>query len=232
MIEIRAAKTRGHANHGWLDSYHTFSFADYHDPDHINFGHLRVINEDRVQPGTGFPTHGHSNMEIVTYVLEGELEHKDSMGNGSIIHPGDVQRMSAGTGVRHSEFNASASAVVHFLQIWILPNATGLVPSYEQRHFESRELDGKLRLIVSSDGHDGSLVVHQDMSLYAGRLTGDQLVRYKIAPGRRVYVQMARGSVRLNGLHLTPGDGARVTSEGDLSFDGGDSGEFLLFDLA
>jgi len=232
MIEIRQSATRGHANHGWLDSYHTFSFADYHDPAHMGFGDLRVINEDRVEPGTGFPTHGHRDMEIVTYLLAGELEHKDNMGNGSIIRPGDVQRMSAGTGVRHSEFNPSAIEVVHLLQIWILPNATGLAPSYEQNYFNAEDLNARLRLVASPDGRDGSVTVHQDMCLYAVRLNGGQRVSHDLAQGRRAYVQLVRGSVQLNGQRLAAGDGARISREPELRFSAGDGAEVLVFDLA
>ncbi len=232
MIEIRKSQTRGHANHGWLDSFHTFSFADYHDPVHMGFGHLRVINEDRVNPGTGFPTHGHRDMEIVTYVLDGSLEHKDSMGNGSVIRAGDVQRMSAGTGVRHSEYNASSDAIVHFLQIWIVPRESGLVPSYEQRHFEPQEFDGRLRLVASSDGRDGSVRVHQDVSLYAGRFDGSDSARYTLGPDRRAYVQVARGTVRIDGQLLGAGDGAKIVGEPELVLDSARGAELLVFDLA
>ncbi len=232
MIEIRKSETRGHANHGWLDSFHTFSFADYHDPVHMGFGHLRVINEDRVNPGTGFPTHGHRDMEIVTYVLDGSLEHKDSMGNGSVIRAGDVQRMSAGTGVRHSEYNASPDAIVHFLQIWIVPRESGLAPSYEQRHFGPQEFDGRLRLVASSDGRDGSVLVHQDVSLYAGRFDGGDSARYMLGPGRRAYVQVARGTVRINGRQLGAGDGAKIAGEPELVLDSARGAELLVFDLA
>ncbi len=232
MIEIRQSATRGHANHGWLDSHHTFSFADYHDPAHMGFSHLRVINEDRVNPGTGFPTHGHRDMEIITYLLEGSLEHKDSMGNGSVIRPGDVQRMSAGTGVRHSEYNASSDEIVHFLQIWIVPRESGLSPSYEQRHFDPQELTGRLRLVASSDGRDGSVIVHQDVSLYAGRLDGNDHVRYPLAPLRRAYVQVARGTVFLDGRTLAAGDGAQITGEPELRLDAAQGAELLVFDLA
>ncbi len=234
MVEIRKSETRGHANHGWLDSYHTFSFADYHDPEHMGFGHLRVINEDRVNPGTGFPTHGHRDMEIVTYLLEGSLEHKDSMGNGSVIRTGDVQRMSAGTGVRHSEYNASSGEAVHFLQIWIMPRENGLSPSYEQRHFGPQDLNGKLRLVASSDGRDGSILVHQDVSLYAGRFDDNETgtVRHLFGPGRRGYVQVARGTVRIGGRLLAAGDGAKITGEPELVLDEAANAELLVFDLA
>jgi len=231
MIQVRPAQERGHANHGWLDSFHTFSFADYYDPAHMGFSVLRVINEDRVIPGAGFPTHGHRDMEIVSYVLAGALEHKDSMGNGSIIRPGDVQRMSAGTGVRHSEYNPSASEPVHFLQIWILPKTRGIAPGYEQQHFEPAELDGQLRVVASPDGRDGSVTIHQDALLYAARLDGGTSLTHAIAPGRRAYVQVARGSVVLNGAALAAGDGAHIEQENPLRLDHGRGAEVLLFDL-
>jgi redox-sensitive bicupin YhaK (pirin superfamily) len=231
MIQIRKSEDRGHANHGWLDSFHSFSFADYHDPAHVQFSVLRVINEDRVVPSAGFPTHGHRDMEIVSYVLEGALEHKDSMGTGSVIRPGDVQRMSAGTGVRHSEYNASKSELVHFLQIWILPEVNSIQPGYEQKHFEPEELDGQLRIIASPDGRDGSVTVHQDVLLYAAKLDAAQNALHTIAPGRRVYVHVARGSLQLNGLPLAAGDGARIENESLLRFEQGRGAEVLLFDL-
>ncbi len=232
MIEIRRSAERGHANHGWLDSHHTFSFADYHDPAHMGFSHLRVINEDRVNPGSGFPTHSHRDMEIITYIIDGELEHKDSMGNGSIIRPGDVQRMSAGTGVRHSEFNPSASETVHFLQIWILPDTNGLAPGYEQRHFGRAELDGRLRVVASRDGREDSVAVHQDMNLYAVHLGRGQQVKHSLASGRCAYVQVARGSLELNGRQLLAGDGAGVSKEMELRLEAGNDAEVLVFDLA
>lgn len=231
MIQIRKSEDRGHANHGWLDSFHSFSFADYHDPAHVQFSVLRVINEDRVVPGAGFPTHGHRDMEIISYVLEGALEHKDSMGTGSVIRPGDVQRMSAGTGVRHSEYNASKSELVHFLQIWILPEANSIQPGYEQKHFEPEELDGQLRIIASPDGRDGSVTVHQDVVLYAAKLDAAQNALHTIAPGRRAYVHVARGSLQLNGLPLAAGDGVRIENESLLRFEQGRGAEVLLFDL-
>lgn len=231
MIQVRKSEDRGHANHGWLDSHHTFSFADYHDPAHVQFSVLRVINEDRVVPGAGFPTHGHRDMEIVSYVLEGALEHKDSMGNGSVIRPGDVQRMSAGTGVRHSEYNASKSELVHFLQIWILPEVNNIQPGYEQKHFEPGELDGRLRVIASPDGRDHSVTVHQDILLYAAKLDATQNALHTLAPGRRAYVHVARGSLQLNGLPLAAGDGARIENESPLRFEQGRGAEVLLFDL-
>jgi len=231
MIQLRKGTERGHAEHGWLDSYHTFSFADYYDSEQMGFSVLRVINEDRVQPGQGFPTHGHHDMEIVSYVLEGALEHKDSMGTGSVIRPGDVQRMSAGTGVRHSEFNASKQELVHFLQIWILPDRAGHAPSYEQKHFEPADLDGRLRLIASPDGREGSVTIHQDAAIYASRLNGTASATHALAPGRRAWVQVARGSVALNGQSLTAGDGARVEHETQLCLDQGRDAEVLVFDL-
>ena len=232
MIEIRKSAERGHANHGWLDSYHTFSFADYHDPEHVQFGSLRVINEDRVQPGKGFGTHGHRDMEIVSYVLDGALEHKDSMGTGSIIRPGDVQRMSAGTGVTHSEFNASQSELVHFLQIWILPETTGLAPGYEQKHFELADKRNRLCLVASPDGRDGSVTVRQDMYLYATILEDGAVATHAPGTGRRAYVFVARGSVELNGLALAAGDGARITGEPKISLKGMPGAEVLIFDMA
>jgi len=231
MIQVRKSEDRGHANHGWLDSFHSFSFADYFDPAHVQFSVLRVINEDRVAPGGGFPTHGHRDMEIVSYVLEGTLEHQDSLGTGSVIRPGDVQRMSAGTGVRHSEFNASNSELVHFLQIWILPDRSGHAPGYEQKHFAPAELDGTLRIVASPDGRNGSVTIHQDALLYAAKLNAAQQVTHTLVPGRRAYVHIARGALTLNGLPLTAGDGARVESDAQLRFDQGQDAELLLFDL-
>ena len=231
MIQVRKSEDRGHANHGWLDSHHTFSFADYHDPAHVQFSVLRVINEDRVVPGEGFPAHGHRDMEIVSYVLEGGLEHKDSLGTGSVIRPGDVQRMSAGTGVRHSEFNASKSEPVHFLQIWILPKTNGIAPGYEQKHFPPDDLSGRLRLIASPDGRDGSVTIHQDALLYATKLDGTMNVSHTLAAGRRAYVHVARGSVVLNGTPLATGDGARIENETRLRLEQGRDAEVLVFDL-
>ena len=231
MIQVRKSEERGHANHGWLDSYHTFSFADYHDPAHVQFSALRVINEDRVAPGAGFPTHGHRDMEIVSYVLEGGLEHRDSLCTGSVIRAGDVQRMSAGTGVRHSEFNASKAEPVHFLQIWILPKTAGIAPGYEQKHFAPAELTGRLRIIASPDGRDGSVTIHQDAFLYAAKLTGGAHVTHGLAPGRCAYVHVARGAVVLNGTLLTAGDGARIEQESSLQLSNGQASEVLVFDL-
>src|SRR5690242_20498802 len=197
--ELRKSQERGLADHGWLKSFHTFSFADYHDPEHMGFGPLRVINEDRVQPGMGFGTHGHRDMEIISYVLEGGLAHKDSMGNGSTIRPGDVQRMSAGTGVMHSEFNGSDTEPVHFLQIWIEPNVRGVKPSYEEKRFEAADKRGRLRLIASPDGRDGSTTIHQDAWLFAGLVDGDEAVEHQAAQGRRIYVHVVRGEATVNG---------------------------------
>ncbi|MHB8621801.1 MAG: pirin family protein [Sulfuricaulis sp.] len=231
MLTIRRSQDRGHANHGWLDSYHSFSFADYHDPAHMGFSALRVINEDRVQPGEGFPTHGHRDMEIISYVLEGALEHRDSLGNGSVIRPGDVQRMSAGTGVRHSEYNPSHDESVHFLQIWILPSANNMAPGYEQKNFASKELDGSLRLIAAPDGRDGAVTIHQDVLVYATRLTDHDSVSYSLAPGRCAYVQVARGQVEVSGARLNAGDGARIESEQTVRLTADGPTEVLLFDL-
>ena len=231
MIQVRKSRERGHANHGWLDSYHTFSFADYVDPKHMGVSALLVINEDRVQPGQGFPTHSHRDMEIVSYVLEGALEHKDSMGNGSIIRPGEVQRMSAGTGVRHSEFNASADAIAHFLQIWIMPDRAGYAPGYEQKTFPPAELNGRLRLVASPDGREGSVTIHQDALLFTTKLNGGESVSHTLAPGRVAYLHVARGTVAVNGQALTAGDGARVEQESTIRLGQGKDAEVLLFDL-
>lgn len=231
MIELRKSEARGHAQHGWLDSYHSFSFADYVDPQHMGFGPLRVINEDRIAPGTGFGTHGHRDMEIITYVLEGELAHKDSMGTGSVIRPGDVQRMSAGHGVRHSEFNHSEQNGVHLLQIWIQPDVIGIEPSYEEKKFAQAEKDGRLRLIASSEGADGSVRLHQDARLYAGLFDGGQSARLPLASGRLAYVHAVRGRVSVNGHSLAAGDAAKLSGEEDVRLDGGDQAEVLVFDL-
>jgi len=231
MLEVRHAQDRGHASHGWLDSFHSFSFADYYDPEHMGFGPLRVINEDRVQPGMGFGTHGHRDMEIISYVLAGRLEHKDSMGTGSVIAPGDVQRMSAGRGVRHSEYNPSQTEVTHFLQIWIEPGITGIEPSYEQTHIAPAEKRGRLRLIASPDGSDGSVTIHQDARVYAALLDGDATVSHSLAPGRRVYVHVVRGPARVNGVTLEAGDAAKITGEPAVTVSHGSGAEILLFDL-
>jgi quercetin 2,3-dioxygenase len=231
MISIRRASERGGANHGWLDTKHAFSFADYHDPAHMGFRDLRVLNEDRVAPGEGFPTHSHRDMEILSWVLEGQLEHRDSMGNGSAIRPGELQRMSAGTGVRHSERNPSSESPLHFLQIWVLPERNGLPPSYEQKEFPEGERRGRLRVIASPDGREGSLTIHQDVSLSTVLLDGDDTVVVSIAPGRSAWVQVARGSVDLNGQRLEAGDGAAVSREERLELSKGAGAEVLVFDL-
>lgn len=234
MLIVRHAKQRGHANHGWLDSHHTFSFASYYDPAYMGFRNLRVINEDRVQPGQGFGTHPHRDMEIVSYVLDGALEHKDSMGTGSTIRPGDVQRMSAGTGVRHSEYNASKSDAVHFLQIWIMPAKLGIQPSYEQKTFSSEDKRGKLRVVASPDGRDGSVTVHADAIIRAGVFGPGDRAELEVGSGRNVWVQVARGSLTVNGTVLAAGDGASVTNEARIVVEGGEGGEgeVLVFDLA
>ena len=231
MLTVRKAEDRGHANHGWLDSWHTFSFADYQDTRHMGFGPLRVINDDTVQPGQGFGTHGHRDMEIITYVLDGALEHKDSMGNGSIIRPGNVQRMSAGTGVRHSEFNPSRNEGVHFLQIWIEPKITGVKPGYEEKQFGPAEKKGQLRLIASPGGLEGSVTIHQDASVYASMLDGKDTVTHQLAPGRRAYVHVARGAVKANGTELKGGDGARIEKESSIELKDAREAEVLIFDL-
>jgi quercetin 2,3-dioxygenase len=231
-MKIRRSGDRGFADHGWLRSFHTFSFADYYDPANMGFRSLRVINEDRVEPGRGFGTHPHRDMEIVSYVLEGELSHKDSMGTGSVIRPGDVQRMSAGTGVLHSEFNPSPSSGVHFLQIWILPDRTGYKPSYEQKSFSDDERAGKLRLVASPDGRDGSVTIHQDGRLFAGTFTDGQRARYELGQGRHAWVHVARGTVEVQGEKLNAGDAAAVETSGPIDIVGTSSGEVLLFDLA
>jgi quercetin 2,3-dioxygenase len=232
MMTIRRASERGHAEHGWLDSHHTFSFADYYDERHMGFRALRVINEDRVAPGQGFGTHGHRDMEIVSYVLEGALEHKDSIGTGSIIRPGDVQRMTAGTGVRHSEFNASREEPVHFLQIWIVPDKNGHAPSYEQKTFTDAEKQGRLRLVASPDGRDGSVTIHQDAALYAGILREGERASFPLAAGRHAWVHVAKGTARVNGELLRAGDAAAIDDPGAIEIAGQDAGEVLLFDLA
>ena len=231
MITLRKAAERGHANHGWLDSYHSFSFADYYDPQHMGFGPLRVINEDRITPGAGFGTHGHKDMEIISYVLEGELAHTDSMGTGSVIRPGDVQRMSAGTGVKHSEFNHSKEKGAHFLQIWIQPDVLGIQPSYEEKQFPAAEKDGTLRLVASSDGRDGSVTIHQNACLYAGLFDGAQQARLVLAPGRLAYIHAIRGEVSVNGQVLAAGDAARLSNEEAVQISAGRQAEVLVFDL-
>ena len=231
MYEIRRASERGHANHGWLDSYHSFSFADYWDPQHVEFGPLRVINEDRVVPGAGFGTHGHRDMEIISYVLEGELAHKDSTGTSSVIRPGDVQRMSAGRGVMHSEFNHSQAQPVHFLQIWIQPDVTGIEPEYEQKRFEPEEKRGRLRLVASPDGADGSVRIHQDARLFTALLDGAERTMLEVAPDRRLYVHVARGKVTANGEALDAGDALKLMGTPVLSLADGSDAEVLVFDL-
>ncbi len=232
MITVRRSSERGHAQHGWLDSRHTFSFADYYDPAHMGFRTLRVINEDRVQPGRGFGVHAHENMEIVSYVLEGALQHRDIMGNGAVLRPGEVQRMSAGTGVTHSEFNASQSEIVHFLQIWILPERRGLAPSYEQKAFPSEVRRNELILVASRDGRLGSVVVHQDANLYLARLDAGNRVELEIPPSRAAWVQVARGSVALQDEKLAAGDGAALTREQSAWLAAAEDAEVLAFDLA
>jgi redox-sensitive bicupin YhaK (pirin superfamily) len=232
MIVKRPAGERGHADHGWLDSRHTFSFADYYDPKQMGFRALRVINEDRVAPGQGFGTHGHRDMEILSYVLEGELAHKDSMGTGSVIRPGDVQRMSAGTGVRHSEFNASNIEIVHFLQIWIVPQREGLPPGYEEKHFSNTEKQGRFRLIASPDAADGSVTIHADARVYAGRFGHEQAARLPLAEGRHAWVHVARGRARVNGQDLGPGDAVGLSREAAVDVQGIEDAELLAFDLA
>lgn len=232
MITIRKAEDRGHFNRGWLDTYHTFSFDQYFDPNHMSFRSLRVINEDRVQPGHGFPTHSHRDMEIITYILEGALEHRDSMGNGSLIRPGDIQRMTAGTGVAHSEANSSQNEPVHLLQIWILPREAGLKPGYEQKFFTPQEKRQNLRLIASADGRDGSVTVHQDVSVYGTVLGEGQEVTHQLAPDRHAWIQVARGAITVNGESLNQGDGAAISGEARLSITGREGAEILLFDMA
>jgi len=231
MQEIRRSNERGYADHGWLRSFHSFSFAEYYDPRHVEFGPLRVINEDRVQPGAGFGTHGHRDMEIISYVLGGELAHKDSLGNGSTIRPGDVQRMSAGTGVRHSEFNPSAGEPVHFLQIWIQPATQGIEPSYEEKYFAPEEKRGKLQLIASPDAAQGSVLIHQDARVYAGLFEGEERTTLTVEEGRRLYVHVAKGAVTANGTPLGAGDALKVSAERELTLTDGKGAEVLVFDL-
>jgi hypothetical protein len=238
MITLRKSSDRGHADHGWLKSQHSFSFADYHDPNHMGFGNLRVINEDRIAPGTGFGTHGHRDMEIVSYVLSGELAHKDSMGNGQagaavsgVIKPGDVQRMSAGRGVMHSEFNHAPKDTTHFLQIWIEPNARGIEPGYEQKHFDAASKQGVLRLVASPDGRDGSVTIHADAAIYSGLFDGAQALTRALDPARKTYVHLVRGSASVNGQPLQAGDALRLENESELRIDQGVDAELLMFDL-
>jgi len=231
MLEIRKSNERGYANHDWLRSYHSFSFAEYYDPNHVAFGPLRVINEDRVEPGKGFGTHGHRDMEIISYVLSGALEHKDSMGNCSVLRYGDVQRMSAGRGVRHSEFNHSSTELVHFLQIWIQPNLLGVDSGYEEKHFSPEEKRGVLRLIASPDGRDGSVSMNQDARLYASVLDGADEIRAPLAPGRRAYVHVARGALKVNGVALEAGDALKIRDESEITLNDARQAEVLLFEL-
>jgi len=231
MIALRKSAERGYADHGWLKSFHTFSFANYYDPEHMGYGPLRVINEDRVDPGEGFGRHPHRDMEIISYVLDGELEHKDSIGTGSVIRPGDVQRMSAGTGVTHSEYNPSPKNPVHFLQIWIEPAERGIKPSYEQKFFSPTDKRGKLRLVASPDGRDGSVTVNQDAYLYAALVDGPESVSHQLAEGRKAYVHVARGAATVNGRALRAGDALQVDSESNIEIGDGSNAEVLLFDL-
>ncbi len=232
MITVRKSDERGHANHGWLDTYHTFSFDSYHDPNHMGFRTLRVINEDRVAPGAGFPTHGHRDMEILTYIVEGALEHRDSMGNGEVLRPGEIQRMSAGTGIRHSEFNPSPDDPVHLLQIWILPAQRGSEPGYEQISIGSGPTNGELQLIASPQGGAGAVRIGQDAKLFRGKLGAGSSVSHALAPSRHAYVQVVRGAVHANGSALSAGDGAAVSGEPVLSIAAKEDAEFLVFDLA
>jgi quercetin 2,3-dioxygenase len=232
MIALRPAAERGHFDHGWLDTYHTFSFADYHDPDQMGFRALRVINEDRVGPGVGFPTHGHRDMEIVTWVLEGQLEHKDSLGTGSIIRPGDAQRMTAGRGILHSEMNPSKKEPVHLLQIWLLPEKRSLEPGYEQKHFPLEARRNRLRTIASRDGRDGSITIHTDAALLTGALDAGTTVSHALAKGRHAWVQISRGAVTVNGKPLRQGDGAALSDEAKVEVSATEPSEVLLFDLA
>ena len=232
MLTLRRARDRGHADHGWLNTFHTFSFADYYDPAQMGFRALRVINEDRVQPAMGFGTHPHRDMEIISYVLEGALAHQDSMGTGATIRPGEVQRMTAGTGVTHSEFNASKTELVHFLQIWLLPSEKGLKPGYEQKAFERSTLEGQLKLIASPDGREGSVTIHTDAALYAGVLASGSAAELALEPGRHAWVHVARGVAKVNGQELRAGDGAALSEEPKVRVEGLDAAEVLVFELA
>jgi redox-sensitive bicupin YhaK (pirin superfamily) len=232
MMTLRSANARGHAQHGWLDSYHSFSFADYYDPAWMGWGNLRVINEDRIAPGTGFGTHGHRDMEIVSYVLSGALAHQDSMGNGTSIPPGDVQRMSAGSGVRHSEFNHAPEAVTHFLQIWIEPSERGIAPGYEQKSFADADKRGALRLVASPDGAQGSVTIHADARLYAGLFDGSEFATLVLQPGRKAYVHLVRGALTVNGQRLRAGDALALADEAEVAVSHGEQAEVLVFDLA
>jgi len=231
MLQVLKSSQRGSADHGWLQSNHSFSFGHYYNPSEMGFGPLLVINEDRVQPSRGFGTHSHDNMEIISYVLSGALEHKDSMGNGSVIRYGDVQRMSAGTGVQHSEFNHSSTDRVHFLQIWITPNVTGIEPGYEEKHFDTASKTGGLRLIASADGRDGSVLIHQDAKIFASILNTDDHVKYELAPARTAYVHLIRGKAEINGIQLSTGDALKISEESLIEFKNAADAELLLFDL-
>ena len=231
MLQLRKSEERGHANHGWLDSYHSFSFAGYYDPQHMGFGPLRVINDDRIEGGAGFGTHGHQDMEIITVVLEGELAHKDSMGNGSVIRPGDVQRMSAGRGVKHSEFNHSQDRTTHLLQIWIEPNVKGIDPGYEEKNFPESERRGRLRLIASADGREGSVLMHQDAKLYVGLFDGNEEAIVELGQQRLAYVHVATGTLSVNGIALKAGDALKVSAESSLKLADADNAQVLVFDL-
>ena len=232
MLQLRKGNERGYADHGWLKSFHTFSFADYYDSEHMGFGSLRVINEDRIAPGGGFGTHGHRDMEIISYVLEGALAHKDNMGNGSSIVPGDVQRMSAGKGVLHSEYNHAKDGETHFLQIWIEPNVTGIRPSYEQKHFDAASKRGRLRLIASGDGREDSVLIHQDAAVYAALLDGAERIAYRLDASRRAYIHVARGALTVNGQRLGAGDALKASGVAELVLENGEQAEVILFDLA
>lgn len=231
MLQVLKNSQRGSADHGWLQSNHSFSFGHYYNPNEMGFGPLLVINEDRVQPSRGFGTHGHDNMEIISYVLSGALEHKDSMGNGSVIRYGDVQRMSAGTGVQHSEFNHSSTERVHFLQIWITPDVTGIEPGYEEKHFDTASKTGRLLLIASPDGRDGSVLIHQDAKIFASILNSDDHVKYDLTPTRTAYVHLIRGQVEINGIQLSTGDALKIKEESMIEFKNATDAELLLFDL-
>ncbi len=231
MLQTRKANERGHANFDWLNSYHTFSFGHYHDPSQMGWGPLRVINDDTVDPGAGFPTHSHSNMEIISYVLDGALSHKDTIGTGSVIRPGDVQMMEAGTGIAHSEFNHSNEQPVHFLQIWVVPDRAGIKPSYQQQHFSEQEKRGKFRVLISPDGHDGSLRIQQDMTMSNALIDGDETIEWKMDASRKAYVHIARGRATVNGIVMSAGDGLKVADESILRFEQGIEAEVLLFDL-
>lgn len=231
MFQVRKANQRGHSHIDWLDSYHSFSFSDYYDPEHMGWGPLRVINDDTVAPGAGFPTHSHRDMEIISYVLKGELQHKDTLGTGSVIRPGDIQLMEAGTGIAHSEFNASNSIPVHFLQIWIMPDRTGMAPSYQQAHFADTEKQGQFRLVVSPDGSNNSLRIQQDVRLYSALLNGEQNLNWQQDVVRKAYIHVARGNVTVNGITLQSGDGLRISNEAQLVFTNALAADILLFDL-